>query len=307
MTQFIPKNKGPAVISGIPNSNAISDAYRDSLLISYDFIGEVDPDTTVHIFGRTFAGPVFAGPIGGANNKEEFGGVVGYARAVQEAGSLYYPGFHDKEEWKEILKEKIPAARVIKPLKDIDAIIEEVRYDTENGAVAYAMDISHGKTFYGEDDAQEQEFKMKTKEDLIRINEASPLPFILKDVQSMHDVMIAKEAGVAGIWLSGHNNRYPYSVPPLFLLPKVREAVGQDMTILIDGGLSNGYDAFKALALGADAVVCARSFMAAFLKEGQPGLTYKIQEMNAQLKGAMAATGSPDLEHINRDSIIRIN
>ena len=306
MAHFIPKNRGPAVIPGIVSSNTISDAYRDSLLISYDFIGEVDPDPTANLFGRTFAGPVFAGPIGGANNKPEFGGVVGYAQAVREAGSLYFPGFHDKEEWKEILKEKIPAARVIKPLKDIDAVLEEVQYDTENGAVAYAMDISHGKTFYGEDDGQEQEFKMKTKEDLIRINEASPLPFILKDVQSMHDVLIAKEVGVAGIWLSGHNNRFPYSVPPLYLLPKVREAVGPDMKILIDGGLSNGYDAFKALALGADAVVCARGLMAAFTKDGQEGLTYKIMEMIAQLKGAMAGTGSPDLTHINRDSIIRL-
>ena len=44
--------------------------------------------------------------------------------------------------------------------------------------------------------------------------------------------------------------------------------------------------------------------MAAFAKDGEDGLTNKILEMGAQLKGAMANTGSPDLQHINKDALI---
>lgn len=123
-------------------------------------------------------------------------------------------------------------------------------------------------------------------------------------MQSVNDALIAKEIGIAGLLLSGHNNRFPCAVPPLYILPQIREAVGPEMKIFVDGGILTGYEAFKALALGADGVVCARHFMAAFQKEGQEGLSGKIQEMTAQLKGAMAATGAPDLKSISKDHII---
>ena len=61
---------------------------------------------------------------------------------------------------------------------------------------------------------------------------------------------------------------------------------------------------FKALALGADGVLSARALAAAFVNEGEEGLTYKLLEMTAELKGAMANTGSKDLAHINAASVI---
>lgn len=290
------------MVSGSTNSNTVSDAYRDSIFISYDFIGNVEPEISVDLFGRTFSTPIFAGPIAGAT--QEFGGTVGYAKAVHEAGSLFLCHFHDREAWVQILQAGLPALRVIKPLEDMEQILEEIKFDTESGAFGYAMDISHGRNVYGEKDGPGANFEAKTKEDLIKLNGASPLPFILKDVQSVKDALIAKEIGIAGLLLSGHNNRFPCAVPPLYILPKIREAVGSEMKIFVDGGILTGYEAYKALALGADGVMCARHFMAAFQKEGQEGLTQKILEMTAQLKGAMAATNSADLKHISKKSIV---
>lgn len=302
--EFIPRQeRGPLVVSGAANSNTISDDYMNSLLISYDFIGDVKPDTSVSLFGRTFSAPIFAGPIGGA--KEELGGPLAYGRAVSDAGSLYFIDYHSRDAWVQILNEGLPGVRVIKPLSDLKLAEDEIKFDEDHGALGYAMDISHGKNIYGKDD-RDGTFSSKTKEDLIRLNEASPLPFILKDVQSVRDAVLAKEAGIAGLWLSGHNNRFPCAVPALYVLPKIRDAVGPDMMIFVDGGFKTGYDVFKALALGADGVMCARQFMASFVKEGPEGLTQKILEMAAQLKGAMAATGSADIAHISSESLMRI-
>ncbi len=303
MRQFVPTNKGPAVVKDAANSNTISNAYKDAITIAYQYIGSCEADTTFGFAGTTLSAPIMAGPIGGLNKVMD-DGVLHYARAIAEAGSYYWTDFHDIKSWEAILSENLPALRVIKPLASLDRLKEEIRHDEERGAKAFAMDVDHGITVYGVNDAQKEAFAPKTVEDLKTLVACTKLPFYLKGILSVHDALAAKEAGVAGIVLSGHNNRYPCAVPPLKVLPEIRKAVGDDFTILIDGGFDNGYDVFKALALGADGVLCAKAFLAAFAKGQEEGLTNFILEMGAQLKGAMANTGSPDLKHINKNAVI---
>ena len=230
-----------------------------------------------------------------------------YAKGVMEAGAILWYHYHSPEIHAKLLAEGAKVVRVIKPMRDIDEVLCAIKYDTEHGALGYSMDISHGMNVYGELDAQPQaEFGPKSIDDIKRINDASKLPFYPKDVMSVRDALILKEIGVAGVVLSGHNNRFPCAVPPLKILEDVRAAVGDDFKIFVDGGLNNGYDAFKALALGADGVLSARGLAGAFAKGGSEGVALKILEMNAELKGAMSATCSPDLKSINRDCIIKM-
>ena len=303
MKQFVPVNKGPVVIKEAASSNTISDAYKDSITIAYQFIDSVEADTSFTFCGRTLQSPIMAGPIGGQKKIME-DGQLHYARAIREAGSAYWTDYHDINAWDAMLAEGIPGLRVIKPLADLDEFIAEIRHDEQGGALAFASDIDHGLTVYGTKDGQQKPFAPRTAAELKQIVQASSLPFYLKGVMSVHDALAAAEAGAAGIVISGHNNRFPCAVPPLKILPAIRTAVGDRLQIFVDGGFNNGYDVFKALALGADGVLCARAFMAAFAKDGEDGLTNKILEMGAQLKGAMANTGSPDLKHINQDALI---
>ena len=299
--QYVPEKRGPVTVKSL-SSNTISDEYRDKITIAYQYFGAQVPVTDFEWYGKTLDTPIMAGPIGGPIKKPDWR--VTYAKAVAEAGSAYWCDFHSPDEWKKILDAGIPAVRVIKPLADMDQILECIAYDTEHGAYGYAMDVDHGMTVYGQIDGQQQPFAPKTAKDLEIIASASPLPFYAKGILSVRDALIAKDAGVTGIIISGHNNRFPCAVPPLKILPEIRKAVGDDFGILVDGGFHTGYDAFKALALGADGILCARDFMAAFSKDGAEGLTTKILQMNAELMGAMANTGSPDLKHINKDAII---
>lgn len=286
------------------SSNTLSDAYRDAITIAYQYIGGCVPSMDFDFCGRRLTAPIMAGPVELPGGGEGTPDLLAYARAVWEAGSVYWATFHHSDLWGQILAEGIPAIRVIKPLADMDRVLEEIRLDTERGALGYAMDIDHGLTAYGEPDGQREPFAPKTPEDLRRLSGASPLPFFLKGVLSVHDALAAAEAGVTGIVISGHNNRFPCAVPPLRVLPEIRRAVGDSLIILVDGGLNTGFDVFKALALGADGALCARALAAAFVKEGPEGVTYKLSEMAAELRGAMANTGSPDLGHINRAGVI---
>ena len=300
MAEFVRK-PGPPNIKAA-NSNTLSDQYRDAITIAYQFIGATVASTAFSFAGRTFDTPIMAGPIGLGPGED--GRNIAFAKAVNDAGSVYWATFHSPDDWKATLAEGVPAIRTIKPLADMDRVLEEVAYDTEHGAIGYAMDIDHGITAYGQLDAQKEPFAPKTLSDLRTISEASPLPFYMKSILSVRDAILAAEAGAAGIVVSCHNNRFPCAVPALKILPAIRRAVGKDFTILVDGGINTGYDAFKALALGADGVLCARALAGAYAQEGAEGLTQKILEMTAELKGAMANTGSVDLTHINSDCLI---
>jgi len=303
MREFVPANKGPAVITGAKSSNTISDEYRNAITISYQYINSDEADTTFEFCGKKLSSPIMCGPIGGLNKVMDHG-VVNYAKGIEEANSMYWTDYHERDAWEEILSHGYPALRVIKPLADLGRLKEEIRHDEEKGAPAFAMDVDHGITPYGKRDGQKEAFAPKTEADLKELAGCTSLPFYLKGIISVHDAEAAMEAGARGIVVSGHNNRFPCMVPPLKMLPEIRAAVGDRLEIYVDGGFNNGYDVFKALALGADGVLIARAGLAAFAKGQSEGIADLLLEMSAQLKGAMANTGSRDLKHINRDAVI---
>ena len=148
------------------------------------------------------------------------------------------------------------------------------------------------------------QFGRQTVEDLKGYVKYSKIPFIIKGVLTREDAEKCLEIGPAAIIVTNHNNRFPDMVPPLAALPEIKEVVNGAFPILVDGCLESGIEAFKALALGADGVCTCRPLSAAFKAGGPEAVTGKLNEMTAELKGAMAATGSADLKHINKDSIV---
>jgi isopentenyl diphosphate isomerase/L-lactate dehydrogenase-like FMN-dependent dehydrogenase len=111
------------------------------------------------------------------------------------------------------------------------------------------------------------------------------------------------QAGAAGIVVSHHHGILPYAVPPLLVLPKIVAAVQGHMKIFVDCGVDSGIDAFKALALGADAVCAGRMLMGPLSENGAAGVRDTIAAMTGQLAGTMARTASPDITHINSSVI----
>lgn len=90
-----------------------------------------------------------------------------------------------------------------------------------------------------------------------------------------------------------------YAVPPVMLLPEIRKAVGQDMTIIVDCGIDTGTEAFKALALGADLVCSAQAAMKALRKGGKDSVVDWLRQNTALLRTYLNRTGSPDIHHID--------
>ena len=75
------------------------------------------------------------------------------------------------------------------------------------------------------------------------------------------------------------------------------------MKILVDGGIRNGSDVFKALALGADGVLIARPFVTAVYGGAEEGVAELVNRIGGQLKDTMAMCGAHSLKEINREML----
>lgn len=116
-----------------------------------------------------------------------------------------------------------------------------------------------------------------------------------KGVLSVQDALKARDAGCAAIVVSHHHGRIPFGIAPVQVLPEIREALkGGNMQIFADCSIDSGYDAYKLLAAGADAVSVGRGILAPLLKEGTEGVVKKVQRMNEELSELMMYTGVKD-------------
>jgi len=129
-------------------------------------------------------------------------------------------------------------------------------------------------------------------------------PFILKGIMTVNGAKKALEAGASGIVVSNHGGRVLDQCPATAeVLPAIADAVGDKMTILVDGGIRTGMDVFKALALGADAVLIGRPFVNMVYGGGAEGVQVYVNKLKAELEDTMAMCGAHKLSDIKRSMI----
>jgi len=132
------------------------------------------------------------------------------------------------------------------------------------------------------------------------------LPVLAKGVLHPCDAKVLKRAGVAGLIVSNHGGRALDGAPAsLDALSAIRRAVGEDYPLLLDGGIRSGDDAFKAIALGADAVLVGRLQVYALAAAGALGVAHLIRLLREELELCMALAGCPTLADVDETAIHR--
>ena len=125
------------------------------------------------------------------------------------------------------------------------------------------------------------------------------LPILLKGVMSAEDAQRAVAEGVDGIIVSNHGGRTLDGQPATIeVLGEIAAVLQRRIPLLLDGGVRRGTDVFKALALGADAVLVGRPYVYGLAAAGASGVAHVVQLLRAELEVAMALTGCPDLASI---------
>ncbi len=290
-------------------SDAITRQYLNSLLIEMRLVNSGLASTQAEAFGHTLDTPIMLGAFGGYPMLGE-NALLQEAQAAAEANTvLWLGGFEPAEDVARCIAQGAKTVKVIKPYQDSARFLGEAQQAEALGCVAVATDLDHAyskKTGgYDCDPKEGALFGPKSEEELAEAVDRLRVPLVVKGVLSVSDAVNCQKAGVRYILLSHHHSIMDYAVPPVLLLSEIRQAVGRDMTIIVDCGIDTGAEAFKALALGADLVCSARAVMKALRKGGRDGVVDWVRQNTALLRTYLNRTGSPDISHIDPTVIHR--
>jgi 4-hydroxymandelate oxidase len=146
-----------------------------------------------------------------------------------------------------------------------------------------------------------------TWDDLGWIREHAPLPVVVKGILTAEDARLSVEAGADGIVVSNHGGRQLDGVlASVEALPQVVDAVAGRIPVLLDGGIRRGTDVFKALALGAVAVLIGRPAAWGLAVDGEDGVYRVLEMLREELETAMVLAGCRALADIRPAMVARI-
>jgi len=136
-------------------------------------------------------------------------------------------------------------------------------------------------------------------DDLTWLKQITNLPILLKGILRPDDAITAVQHGINGIIVSNHGGRQlDGAIAALDALPDIVRAVGDKVDILMDGGIRRGTDIFKALALGAKAVLVGRPILWGLSVDGEAGASHVLELLTNELDLAMALSGCPKISDI---------
>lgn len=128
------------------------------------------------------------------------------------------------------------------------------------------------------------------------------LPVVVKGVLNPDDAAQAVRLGAAGVVVSNHGGRTLDTLPAsLDCLPAIADRLGGAVPILFDGGIRRGSDIFKAIALGASAVLIGRPYIHALAAAGPLGIAHVLRLLQDELEATMALCGVASLDRISTD------
>jgi 4-hydroxymandelate oxidase len=143
-----------------------------------------------------------------------------------------------------------------------------------------------------------------TWRDIEWLRSFSPVPLLLKGVLRADDADIARSVGCDGLIVSNHGGRALDGVEATIdALPRIADKVGDNMTLLLDGGIRRGTDVLKALARGADAILIGRPYLFALATAGAVGMAQAIEILRTELRISMGLAGCPTIASIDRSLV----
>lgn len=270
------------------------------------------PDTTVALFGRKLEMPILCAALGGTTynmgakmSEEDFiEASLGGARTVGTLG-LVADGVEDPLDTYKVRLAAIPrngGIAVIKPRAQKE-VLERMKLVEEAGALAVAMDVdAAGRSARAA--KLGQIIEPKTPKQLRELVKATSLPFILKGIMTVDEALLAVDVGAKGIVVSNHGGRVLDHTPgSAEVLAAIADKVKGKITVLADGGVRNGYDVLKMLALGAQAVLTGRPIVRGAHGGGVEGVAVVLSTMQKQLVEAMTLTGTRSVQSVARTVI----
>ncbi|MDA3787969.1 MAG: alpha-hydroxy-acid oxidizing protein [Desulfobacula sp.] len=282
------------------NSQALADIQFNMSVLGDHF----EPDTSCSFLGMDLKFPVLASSTAGAQKYNDALDETMFCTSVlkgsKDAGTIGLRGdtwFYTLEDNPSLNAMKdcngygIP---IFKPRAQ-DVLKRLIEKAESYGCKAVGIDLDGcGSTIMA---LHGQPVFKKNVKDIEELVNFTSLPFIAKGIMLPDEALKCADAGVSVISVSNHGGRVMDSTPGVAtMLPKIREKLGDSVTITADGGVRTGYDVLKMLALGADAVLLGRDIIRAAVGAGSLGVQLHLEHIKKTLKKAMFMTGTKNVK-----------
>lgn len=296
------------------NVKALADLNLNMRLVH----GITEPQTSITLLGHDLALPILAAPIGGVAVNMDLGvSEEDYNLSVVEGclktgilgctGDGVPPVIHESglAALARFQGQGIP---FIKPWEgaELDEKLEKAR---DTGCKAIGMDIDAAGLLTLR--RRGRPVAPRTPEQLADIFakvHAWGIKFILKGLMSPKDASLAVEAGVDAVVVSNHGGRVlDYTPGTARVLPEIVKTVAGRVPVLADGGVRDGGDILKMLALGADCVLIGRPVTVAAVGGGKKAVSRYFSLIADQLRQAMIMTGTQDVRQVTRSVLHGMN
>ncbi len=290
----------------LSDANEITARYMDGILIEQRLIDSVVADLKTEFFGETFDMPVMTPAFShlGNYNGRENNGLIEYSLAAKQCNILNFCGMMENDMFAKIADTGAKTVRIVKPYADNGKVRDQFEFAKEAGAFGVGMDIDHIFGENGYDVVIGEDMAAQTSDMIQSYIESTGLPFVVKGVLSVSDALKCAEIGAKAIIVSHHHGRLPYAVPPMMVLPKIKEALaGKDVKIIVDCGIASGADVFKAVALGADAAAVGRSMLPSLESGGTAGVVVFLNGIGNELRFIMSSTGCKRVSDIDDSAL----
>jgi L-lactate dehydrogenase (cytochrome) len=131
------------------------------------------------------------------------------------------------------------------------------------------------------------------------VRENWPGKLVIKGILDTDDARVAVEAGADGVIVSNHGGRQLDSAQSgVAALPRIVEAIGDQATVLMDGGVRSGEDVVKAMALGAKACLIGRPWAYALAARGEAGVAHVLELFRKQMTTTLVLAGCDDVRNL---------
>lgn len=294
------------------SQNRFNRRYMDSLMLEMRLLGSVSAVTQTKLFGKVISAPIIASSMCESRILKKLGPWASpyleqIAGGLKDCGSMMSTGAVTLEELARIVDQGAPVIHIIKPFSDEQMTFRHLEAAKSLGCVAVGMDVDAMYKEKAWDEVPGPDYLgHQTMESLRSFRKATDLPFIVKGVLSVQDAIAAKELGADAIVVSTHGGEtIDYALPILYVLPAIRAAV-PEMTILVDSGFRRGADAFKALAMGADAVAMVTQIVVGCAAGGREGVRRMFEILQEELQRVMSLTGSSTVKEIQSSAVHHI-
>ena len=303
----------PGPGSKVPGNTAARnyDKWQEIFVNMDTLCPNADIDTSFELFGKKFSAPIFIAPLGALpmhygdkHNDITYNRILVPAAANYGICALTGDGV-DPAVMQNAAKDMAAIGGIgiptIKPWNK-EFVFEKLDILNELGIFAAAMDVDGaGLPFLK---AMNPNAGSKSVDEMREIINYAKMPFMIKCIMTPKGALKAVEAGADAIVVSNHGGRVQGNVPSTAeVLPEIVDAVKGQIKIFVDGGIRSGVDVFKAIAMGADAVLIGRPVVPFIYAAGEEGFRVYMDKIVKELRDTMAMCGTPSIGDISRDNI----